>query len=57
MQVTVYDLRSLNSLSHYIDNLINKLGQNNLIQNFLSKLFEWYWEITKHTDAAAITSK
>ncbi len=27
---------------------------DNLIQVFLSNLFEWFWQITKHTDVAAI---
>ncbi len=56
MQVTVYD-QVVSITSHFIDNLTDKLSQNNFIQNFLSILFEWYWKITKHTDVAAITSK
>ncbi len=54
-QVVVCDLGSLNT-SHYIDNSVDKLSQNNVIQNFLSNLFEQYWQNTKHTDVAAITS-
>ncbi len=55
-QVVACDLRSLNT-SHYVDNSADRLSQNNLIQNFLSNLFEQDWQITKHTDSAAITSK
>ncbi len=43
--------------SHCMDIPADKSSQNNLIQNFLSNLFERYWQITTHTDVAAITSK
>ncbi len=51
-RAVVYDLGSLNT-SHYIENSADKLSQHNLIQNFLSSLFQQYWQITKHTDLAA----
>ncbi len=54
-QAVVYDLDSL-KIRHYINNSADKLSQN-LILKFLSNLFEQYWQITKHTDVAAITSK
>ncbi len=58
IQVAVYDRGSLNtSRQHYIDKLADKLSQKNLSQNFLSSIFKQYWEITEHTDVAAITSK
>ncbi len=43
--------------SHYIDNESDKLNQNNLFYNFPSNLFEQYWQITKHSDAAVIISE
>ncbi len=56
VQVAVYDLGRLNTQPHIILIIQQyRLGQN-LIQNFLSNLFEWYWQITKHSKAAVITS-
>ncbi len=45
IQAAVYDLGSLKTSSHMIL-MIHKLSQNILIHNFLSNLYEWYWQIT-----------
>ncbi len=52
----MYDLGSLNT-SHNTGNSADKLSQHNYIQNFLSNLFDQYWQIAKHTDVATITLK
>ncbi len=36
---------------HYTDNSVDKLSQNDLIQNFLSNSFEWCCQITERTDS------
>ncbi len=36
---------------------MDKLSQNNLIKNFISKLFERFWQFSEHTDVAAQTPK
>ncbi len=56
MQVTVYD-QVVYITSHYVDNLTDKLSQNDLTENLFFNLFEWHWKTSKHTDVAAITSK
>ncbi len=43
--------------AYYLDSLVDKLCKNNFIQNYLSNVFECYWQIPKHTVVATITSK
>ncbi len=38
-------------ITSHVDNSADKLGQNNIIKNFLSNLFKQCWHIT-HTDVA-----
>ncbi len=50
----MYNLASLN-ISHH-NKMVIQWKNLKQFKCFFSNLFEWYWQITKHSKAAVITS-